>query len=165
MDAAAETSFGDYVVARSLALCRFAYLLCGDWHRAEDAVQIALIKLYVRWDHLGDHAKVDAYVRRSVMTTVVDRRRRTWFRHEQTSRPRSDEEVAADLAAAAVDRLTILAALAQVAPRQRAALVLRYWEDLTVEQVAQLLDCSVGTVKSQTARGLRRLRRLLDAGS
>ena len=162
MDAAAEREFGDYVVARSQALCRFAYLLCGDWHRAEDAVQAALAKVYLRWDKLIATGAVDAYVRRVVLTSIIDEGRRGWFRREAPTSGIPDRVTVPDPAAASTDRLAVLAALAQVPPRQRAVLVLRYWEDQSIEQVAQLLACSEGTVKSQAARGLDRLRALLD---
>jgi RNA polymerase sigma factor (sigma-70 family) len=104
---------------------------------------------------------VDAYVRRVVLTTVVDERRRGWSRREAPSAGVPDQGSVADPAGASTERLAILAALAQLAPRQRAVLVLRFWEDLAVEQVAAVLGCSEGTVKSQTARGLERLRLLL----
>jgi len=161
VDADAEREFGDYVVARSAALCRFAYLLCGDWNRAEDAVQTALTKLYLRWDTLRDIGSIEPYVRRTVLTSIIDERRRGWFRREAPSSDRPEPGVDVDPATASSDRLAVLAALAQVPPRQRAVLVLRYWEDLSVEQVAELMNCATGTVKSQAAHGLERLRVLL----
>jgi RNA polymerase sigma-70 factor (sigma-E family) len=162
LDAAAEREFGDYVVARSQALCRFAFLLCGDWHRAEDAVQVAFAKVYVRWERLSATGAVDPYIRRVVLTSIIDERRRAWFRREAPMARLPDRATVADPADASTQRLAVLAALAQVPPRQRAVLVLRYWEDQSIEQVAQLLACSEGTVKSQAARGLERLRALLD---
>jgi RNA polymerase sigma-70 factor (sigma-E family) len=161
LDDAAERDFGDYVVARSQALCRFAFLLCGDWHRAEDAVQAAFAKLYLRWDRLVATGAVDPYVRRVVLTSIIDEGRRGWFRREAPSPGPPDRAAIADPAGASTDRLAVLGALAHVPPRQRAVLVLRYWEDLSIGQVAQLLACSEGTVKSQAARGLDRLRTLL----
>jgi RNA polymerase sigma-70 factor (sigma-E family) len=164
LDAAAEREFGDYVVARSGALCRFAYLLCGDWHRAEDAVQATLTKLYLRWDRLEETGRIDPYARRALVTSLIDDGRRSWFRRELVSAEPPEMAHAGDLADASADRLAVLAALAQVPPRQRAVLVLRYWEDQSIEQVAHMLDCSVGTVKSQAAHGLERLRHLLGPG-
>jgi len=149
-------------VARSGALCRFAYLLCGDWHRAEDAVQHTLAKLYLRWEHLDNTARVDPYVRRALVTSLIDDGRRSWFRRELVSAAPPDTGHVADPAEASAIRLAVLAALAQIPPRQRAVLVLRYWEDQSLEQVAQLLECTVGTVKSQAAHGLEKLRRLLE---
>ena len=162
MDATAEREFGDYVVARSPALCRFAFLLCGDWHRAEDTVQAALTKLYLRWEHLTSVGSPDPYVRKIVITSLIDDGRRGWFRRESPWAGPPDRNVGEDPAVASTQRLAVLAALAKVPPRQRAVLVLRYWEDLPIDQVAQLLGCSEGTVKSQAARGLDRLRLLLD---
>ena len=161
MDAAAEREFGDYVVARFGALCRFAFLLCGDWHRAEDAVQTALTKLYLRWDHLIDQGRIEPYLRRALVTSLIDEGRRGWFRKEAVHAQVPEVSEAGDSSVSTADRLALLAALAQVPPRQRAVLVLRYWEDQSIEQVADLLNCSTGTVKSQTAHGLQRLRELL----
>ena len=161
MDAAAEREFGDYVVARFGALCRFAYLLCADWHRAEDAVQTALTKLYLRWDTLHDHGRIEPYLRRALVTSLIDEGRRGWFRKEAAHSQVPELAELGDPSGATADRLALLSALAQVPPRQRAVLVLRYWEDQSIEQVADLLNCSIGTVKSQTAHGLQRLRELL----
>jgi RNA polymerase sigma-70 factor (sigma-E family) len=158
----AERDYGDFVVARSQALCRFAYLLCGDWHRAEDAVQTALTKLYVAWNRIRDRGAVEPYVRRIVVTAIIDEGRLARFRREAVSGRVPEAPAGTDLASAAGDRLTVLAALARIPPRQRAVLVLRYWEDQSVEQVADMLGCSQGTVKSQAARGLQTLRGLLD---
>ncbi len=97
-----------------------------------------------------------------VVTSIIDEGRLARFRRESVSGWVPESPAPTDLAAAAGDRLTVLAALARIPPRQRAVLVLRYWEDQSVEQVADLLDCSPGTVKSQAARGLQTLRELLD---
>jgi RNA polymerase sigma-70 factor (sigma-E family) len=161
LDATAEREFGDYVVARTQALCRFAFLLCGDWHRAEDAVQAAFTKLYLHWERLAGNGGMDAYVRKTVLTSIIDEGRRGWFRREAVSPGLPDRVEVTDPAGASTDRLAVLAALAKVPPRQRAVLVLRYWEDMSVEQVALALGCSAGTVKSQSARGLERLRLVL----
>lgn len=156
-----EQEYGDFVVARSRRLCEFAYLLCGDWHQAEDAVQHSLTRLYLSWSRLHTREAVDPYVRRIVLRTVLDNRRLARVRREASwaSPPETVDGSAAVEATA--DRLAVLAALAKVAPRQRAVLVLRYWEDQSVEDVAAALGCSVGTVKSQSARGLQTLRQLL----
>jgi RNA polymerase sigma-70 factor (sigma-E family) len=140
--------------------------LQGYWnfggHGSEDTVQAAFAKLYLRWDKLTATGAVESYVRRVVLTSMIDDGRRGWFRREAPTPDLPDRADQADLARASTDRLAVLAALAQVPPRQRAVLVLRYWEDLSIEQVAQLLACTEGTVKSQAARGLDRLRALLD---
>lgn len=161
MGPAAEREYGDYVVARASGLVRFAFLLCGDWHRAEDAVQSALTKLYLAWPRLARVEAVDPYVRRIVVRVLVDHGRLARFRRERLSDRLPEPPATPDTSATTDDRLALLAALAQVPPRQRAVLVLRFWEDQSVEQVAAVLGCSPGTVKSQTARGLQTLRGLL----
>ncbi|MBB5872765.1 RNA polymerase sigma-70 factor (sigma-E family) [Allocatelliglobosispora scoriae] len=156
----AEKDYGDYVTARAPGLVRFAYLTCGDWHRSEDAVQTALAKLYVAWPRLHNRESIDAYVRRIVVRALIDERRLGWFRRERTTSELPERPVT-DSPASTDERFALLAALSQVPPRQRAVLVLRFWEDQSVEQVADLLGCSTGTVKSQCARGLHTLRGLL----
>jgi RNA polymerase sigma-70 factor (sigma-E family) len=157
----AEQEYGDYVTARAAALVRFAYLTCGDWHRAEDGVQTALTKLYLAWPRLRDRGAIDAYVRRIVLRVLIDERRLGWFRRERSTE-RLPDRASVDPTAATSDKVAILAALSRVPPRQRVVLVLRFWEDQSVEQVADLLGCSTGTVKSQSARGLDKLRALLS---
>jgi RNA polymerase sigma-70 factor (sigma-E family) len=149
------------VAARSRRLCEFAYLLCGDWHSAQDAVQTALIKLYLAWGRVHTRDAVDPYVRRIIVRAVIDEKRRARSKREQSWAEVPDGPAAPDAAASTSDRLAVLAALAKVPPRQRAVLVLRYWEDQSVEAVADALGCSTGTVKSQAARGLQTLRALL----
>lgn len=155
-----EDEYGEFVTARYDALRRFGYLMCGDWHRAEDAVANALTKLYVVWARVRGRGTVDAYVRRIVVTCLVDEHRRGFNRRERPS-PRTPDRPTADHSDRIDQRVSAGAALAALPPGQRAAIVLRYWEDLSLEQTATVLDCSVGTVKSQCARGLRTLRELL----
>ncbi len=156
-----EREFGDYVVARSRRLCEFAYLLCGDWHSAEDAVQNALTKLYLAWRRLRDRAAIEPYVRKIIVRVILDQRRLASFRRESSWAQPPERLSAGDLTDATPDRMAVLEALAKVPPRQRAVLVLRYWEDMSIEETAELLNCSAGTVKSQSARGLQTLRELL----
>ncbi|HEX8626893.1 MAG TPA: SigE family RNA polymerase sigma factor [Catenuloplanes sp.] len=163
MNTDTEREFGDFVAARSDALCRFAYLLCGDWHRAEDTVQTALTKLYVAWKRVHDREAIDGYVRRIIVNVLASEGRLARFRRERLSGELPDRADGSDFAVSAHDRMAILQALATVPPRQRAVIVLRYWEDQSLEQVAQTLGCSVGTVKSQAARGLSTLRQALGA--
>ncbi len=154
-----DRAFADYFAARSGAMRGTAYLLCGDWHRAEDLVQTAFTKLYVHWNRVAHHEALDPYVRKVLIRAFIDEGRRSRWRRE---RP---QDTPIEQAAAPVptdDRLVLLAALARVPPRQRAVLVLRYWEDLSVEDAAALLNCSTGTVKSQAARGLDTLRALMS---
>ena len=160
-----EKEFGDYVVGRSRRLCEFAYLMCGNWHTAEDAVQTALTKLFLAWRRLRDRGAVDPYVRRIIVRVLLDQRRLARFKREASWAQPPESNSAQDLADATPDRLVVLQALAKVPPRQRAVLVLRYWEDQSVEETAELLKCSPGTVKSQSACGLQNLRELLTQQS
>ena len=158
-----DTGFVEYFTARSEAMRGTAYLLCGDWHRAEDLVQNAFTKLYLVWGRVSRHEVLDAYVRQVLVRLYLDERRRGWWRRERvTSRPPVDRSTPPD---APANRLMVLQALAAVPPRQRAVLVLRYWEDLSIEETAALLHCSAGTVKSQAARGLDSMRTLLMASA
>lgn len=154
-----DTDFSRFVEARYDRLGRFAYLMCGDWHMAQDAVQKALIKLYLVWDkHTVQYP--DAYARRVVVNVINDEHRLGWFRRERVTNE-LPESIIDDPTDRLPEERTVLAALAKLPNRQRAAVVLRHWEDLSIEQTAEIMRCSTGTVKSQTARGLRSLRRLL----
>jgi len=153
-----DSAFAEYFAARSGAMRGTAFLLCGDWHRAEDLVQAAFTKLYVHWNRVARHESLDPYVRKVLIRTFIDDGRRGWWRRE---RP---QDTPVDLPAAQAhtdDRLMLMRALSEVPARQRAVLVLRYWEDMSVEEAARALNCSPGTVKSQAARGLDTLRSLV----
>ncbi len=158
MDQRDEQEFAEYFTARREAVRRTAFLLCGDWHRADDLAQTAFAKLYVAWPRLRDVGAVDAFLRRTLLNAYLDETRRAWRREHPTEV--LPEREAAD-GPSMDDRLVLLAALAAVPPRQRACLVLRFFEDCSVEQTAVLLRCSAGTVKSSTARGLDTLRQVL----
>lgn len=157
MRAADEEKYLGYVAGRASALRRTAYLLCGDWHQAEDIVQTAIAKVYVRWPSVSRADNIDAYVRQIVLRVWLDENRRSWARVRRVATV-PDAPVTYD---GPELRLSLLAALARVAPRQRAVLVLRFWEDQSIQETARLLDCSIGTVKSQTSHGLSALRQLL----
>jgi RNA polymerase sigma-70 factor (sigma-E family) len=153
-----EDEYVAYVTARGAGLRRTAYLLCGDWHRAQDIVQTAIAKLYVHWRRAVRMDNLDAYVRRIVVRVFLDEQRLAWSkvrRMASVPEPEAAHRLDAD------DRIVLLEALAKVPPRQRAVLVLRFWEDLSVEQTAEVLRCSTGNIKSQTARGLAAMRKLL----
>ncbi len=152
-----EADFRGYVTARGPALRRTAHLLCGDWHAAEDLVQAALTRLYLNWPKVRRPDSRDGYARKILMRVYLDDRRK---RHQESPAERLPE-VAVSGPEYTGDRDLLLAALAQVPAGQRAVLVLRFWEDQSVRATAQLLGCSEGNVKSQTARGLDALRRLL----
>lgn len=151
----AEADFAEFVAARQQALLRFAYLLTSDHHAAEDLVQTALAKTYLSWHRLRDRGSLDAYVRRIIVNENASIWRRAWKRRERSTEvlpemPVDDPDT---------DRQDVMWRLVQTLPeRQRAAVVLRFYEDLSEAQTAQILGCSVGTVKSQTSRALSRLR-------
>ncbi|SMC70861.1 SigE family RNA polymerase sigma factor [Kibdelosporangium aridum] len=153
-----DTAFADYFAARSDAMRRTAYLLCGDWHRAEDLVQVTFTKLYLAWQRITRHDALDAYARKTLVRTFLSERRLGWFRKESVSDEPADIPITK---AGPEDRMVLQEALKQVPPGQRAVLVLRYWEDMSVDETAGTLNCSTGTVKSQAARGLQTLRDLL----
>ncbi|HWO61166.1 MAG TPA: SigE family RNA polymerase sigma factor [Umezawaea sp.] len=151
-----DAEFAEYFAARSGAMRGTAYLLCGDWHRAEDLVQVTFTKLYLAWRRIARHEVVDAYTRQILVRTFVSDTRRGQYRRERFSD--GSPEAVGPPSGSPEDRLVVLAALEHVPPRQRAVLVLRYWEDLSVEETARALKCTTGTVKSQAARGLQTLR-------
>jgi RNA polymerase sigma-70 factor (sigma-E family) len=149
-----EREFAEYVAARSRLLCTTAYLICGDWHRAEDHTQVALTKLYLAWRRIEHRESVDAYARRVLVRTVLDERRRPWRRERAVDVLPEPADRTDD----ADGRLDLLAALAALPSRQRAAVVLRYLEDLSTEATAHELGISTGSVKSHTHHAIRRLR-------
>jgi RNA polymerase sigma-70 factor (sigma-E family) len=156
----ADDEFADYMSARLPSLRRLALLLCQDWHRADDLVQTTMTKLYLHWARAADAASTDAYVRGILVREFIRERRTGWSRRVSlTDRPPEPAPVAADRDSF----IDLQAAVALLPPRQRAVLVLRFYCDLNVEQAAQLLGCSQGTVKSQTAKALATLRRALAA--
>ena len=153
--------FDEYVAARYQHLVRTARLLTQDWALAEDLVQSALVKCWGSWDSIRSEDPT-AYVRRTLMTTYF-----SWWRRRRSRPERLTEE---DLGQVAVDDHTmvdnadLLDALRSLPKRMCAVIVLRYFEDLTESQTAAALGCSIGTVKSQTHRGLRRLHVELTSG-
>ncbi|MGD9954862.1 MAG: SigE family RNA polymerase sigma factor [Candidatus Nanopelagicales bacterium] len=154
--------FEQYVAARRTSLRRTAYLLCGDWDRAEDVVQDALARLYVHWRRASRAGSVDAYARRTMVIAFLAVGRRPWRRVRSTDAV--PDRAYADPTTTADDREALLQALAQLGPSQRAIVVLRYWDDLSVEETAAMLGTSTGNVKSQAARGLAHLRTVLRNG-
>lgn len=159
-----DREFDEYVDARALVMRRTAYLLCGDWHRAEDLVQTALTKLYVAWPRLRRDGAVDAYARKVLVHAAIDESRLAFRRREKVVDTVPDTpappDAPADDGTGAAD-VDVRRALAALPPGQRAVVVLRYWEDLSVTDTARLLGRSEGTVKSQAAKGLAALRALL----
>jgi RNA polymerase sigma-70 factor (sigma-E family) len=156
---AADQEYVEYVTARLPALRRLAYLLCGDEHRADDLVQQTITRLYLRWPRARTVTHLDRYVRKILVRVFLDERRLAWarvrlFREPPEPPPVRDTGVE--------DREVLRAALARLPRRQQAVLVLRYLVDLPVDEVAEILGVTSGTVKSQTSHGLTSLRRLLD---
>ena len=160
MNAGDEADFRNFAESNMRSLRRTAFLLCGDWHHADDVVQTVLTTLYRNWPRIQRRERVDAYVRTMLVRATFDRRRRLSWRREITSA--EPPETPSDHDLHIEDRIVLLAALAKMPPRQRAVLVLRFWDDLDVADTAAALGCSEGTVKSQTARGLTHLRALLS---
>jgi RNA polymerase sigma-70 factor (sigma-E family) len=156
-----EADFREYVATRMDQLRRTAYLLCHDWHTADDLVGTTLGKLYDRWRRAAQADSLDAYVRTMLLNNWLDERRRPWRREWATDRL---PETAA-LAAPPGDDVGLLGLVRALPPRRRAVLVLRFYLDHSVEETAEMLGISTGTVKSQTARGLDALRTALSKQS
>ncbi|MER6948474.1 SigE family RNA polymerase sigma factor [Nonomuraea sp. NPDC000554] len=158
MDPGFETALREFVVDRSAALFRTAYLLTGDRHAAEDLVQSALAKTAAKWRGLRDPAAIEGYVRRAMYHERV-----SWWRRRSrvTEVPTGwlPDQIGDGHAEAADLRLVMRAALARLTPRQRTVLVLRYFEDLSETEIAQLLGVGVGSVRSQIYRSLERLKK------
>lgn len=157
MDADDADNFREFVRANFERLRSLAYVTCGDWQAAEDAVAKTLAKLYQRW---GRVTVPDAYARTMVVRAAVNEKRLPW-RRERSSGATMPEVALPDHAGGVDERLRLRAALARVPTRQRAVLVLRFLEGLSVEETAEVLKCRPGTVKSQSARGLATLRAVL----
>jgi RNA polymerase sigma-70 factor (sigma-E family) len=147
-----DGEFAEYFAARAGQLRRVAYALCGDWHLAEDLVQHTFVQLYRHWRRIRGET-LDAYTRRVLLNAYLSNRR-----------GRIRERVVADVpdrpaqGVAGGPEVDVLALLADLPPRQRAVIVLRHLEDLSIADVAQLVGISEGSVKSQTSRGLASLR-------
>ena len=150
--------FVEFATAASPRLRRMAFLLCGDWHAAEDLVQTTLAKMFVSWRKIRRQDAAHAYAARTLVNTYLAGKRLK----------RSEEILTSEVperpfpSPAPETRIVVLNALATLPPKGRAVVVLRYWADLSVDQVADMLGCSPGNVKSQSARALDKLRILLD---
>ena len=154
-----EAEFRSFAVAQRESLRRYAYLLCGDWYEADDIVQKALTKMFAAWKRV-EPGGAPAYVRKIVTNVYISHRRLSWVRRERASAELPVQRL--DRPQEVVDvRLELIAALDRLPKRQRATLVLRYWEQLSVDETATAMNCSTGTVKSQSAKGLHKLKELL----
>ncbi|MBE1492086.1 SigE family RNA polymerase sigma factor [Plantactinospora soyae] len=156
-----ENEYREYVTARLPALHRTAYLLCGDAHRADDIVQTTIIALYRHWRRARAADNIDAYVRRMLVRKYLDEQRGPWARVRLMFDPPDRPTVPNG---SVEDRDVLSALLGELPAAQRAVLVLRFYSDLSVEEVAAVLRCSTGNVKSHTSRGLAALRRHLAVG-
>lgn len=151
-----DEEFVDFAAAHAVGLRRTAYLMCRDWHLAQDLTQTTLAKLYAAWGRIDWLDNPAAYAKKILLRTYLDHQRRR----------RSREVIVASVPDIGVDaspdlRLTLLDALGRLSARDRAIVVLRYWEDLSIETVADLVGVSVSVVKTQSMRSLLRLRELL----
>lgn len=156
MEGTAEREFREYVAGQQHALYKLALLLAGH-ERADDLLQSALFRLAQYWPRVSRADSIDAYVRKVMYHEQASWWRRRRWREHSTAQP-PDTAAPGDLAAGVALRLRLRQALAQLPPRQRAAVVLRYYEDLPERDVAAIMSCSVGTVRSHTARALAKLR-------
>jgi RNA polymerase sigma-70 factor (sigma-E family) len=156
--------FERFVAARWSALVHMARLLTGgDRHRAEDLVQEALVKLWAAWPRVADEAP-EAYARTVLVRLAARSARRRWW-GERPADVLPEAAVRGDLSEQVAERTRLEAALALLTPPQRAAVVLRYYQDMSETQVAEALGCPVGTARSHTARGVARLRDLFGEGT
>jgi len=158
-----EKDFREFVAARSGALLRTAYLLAGDWATAEDLLQISLTKTFLAWKRLGRIEAVEPYTRRVLVNTATSWWRRRW--HGERPTDVLPESATADGLDERLERDALWRHVRALPTRQRAVLVLRFYEDLSEADTARLLGVSVGTVKSQCSRALATLRlRLAEQG-
>ncbi|KRF34944.1 SigE family RNA polymerase sigma factor [Nocardioides sp. Soil805] len=152
-----EAAYSDFVLARQDHLRRLAYALCGDWHDAEDLLQMALTKLYVAWHRIGtEDGDPEGYVRRILVTTNIDQHRRRQRRVRTVSLD-AGREATARAGLAPEDQGLLVAAVQALPEQQRKVVVLRFWWGLSVRETAQELRISEGTVKSHSSRGLAAL--------
>jgi RNA polymerase sigma-70 factor (sigma-E family) len=162
MDPSTEAAFVEFATAARRRLRHTAYLMCGDWDQASDHVQEGLIRVYVAWPRLTRAGGEHAYARKAVVSAFLDHARRrssTEIPSEIDVDLPSEQDVSESVSA----RAALMAALAELPPRQRACVVLRFFEDLSVIETANALGCSEGTVKSQTSRALGSLRSMFES--
>lgn len=156
-----EAAFVEFAQAVRGPLRRTAYLMCGDWDHASDHVQERLIRVYVAWPRLTRAGGEYAYARKAVVSALIDHARRR-SSSEVPGEPDPEVPSGQDFAESVTARAALMSALGDLPPRQRACVVLRYFEDLSVADTAVVLGCSEGTVKSQTSRALVSLRSMFD---
>jgi len=153
-----EAAYTQFVAARQTHLRRVAYAICGDWHRADDLLQTALVKLYAAWPRLHRDGREEAYVRTIIVRANIDEHRRPW-RRERPGLEGHDRPARVELPVE--ERSALFEALQALPEMQRKTVVLRHWLGLSVEETAAELGISTGTVKSHTSRGVERLQSVL----
>jgi RNA polymerase sigma-70 factor (sigma-E family) len=158
-----EAQFAEYFAARQSAVRRTAYLMCGDWAWSDDLAQSAFVRLAASWHKVRDRGALDAFVRTCLVRAFLADTRKPWRRRERAVADVVAPGTVDDGTEATSRAMEVRQALSRVAPRQRAVLVLRFYEDLSVADTARALACTEGTVKSQTARGLAALHAALAA--
>ena len=159
-----EAGFRDWMAVRSAALRRKAFLMSGDWHAADDLVQDTLISVYAHWGRIVRGSNIDAYANRVLVHKFIDDRRRPWRRERVVDAVPESADQGATRAFADVDGRDALlgAALAALPAGQRAVVVLRFTDDLTVGEIAHLMDLPSGTVKSRLSRATEAIRLQLE---
>lgn len=157
-----DAAFSEFVQARRSHLRRVAYAICGDWHRADDLVQTALVKLYVAWPRLHRDGREEAYVRRIIVRADLDERRRPW-RRERSGLDGHDRQAREPLPVE--ERSALFEALQALPTMQRKVVLLRHWLGLSVAETAHELGIREGTVKSHTSRGVAALQEELSLGN
>jgi RNA polymerase sigma-70 factor (sigma-E family) len=162
-----DDGFREWMLVRTPTLRRKAFLLCGDWSAADDLVQDALVAMYPRWSRIVRGGHVDAYANRVLFGKHVDARRRPWRRERPVDGIPDAVDSTSERAIASVDERDgpLVAALAALPAGQRAVLVLRFTEDLTIEDIAHVIGIPAGTVKSRLSRGTETLRAHLQVSS
>jgi RNA polymerase sigma-70 factor (sigma-E family) len=156
-----DQDFAEFVGARWASLYRLAYLLAASPTGAEDLLQTTLEKAYVNWSRISKMGFPEAYVRRMLANTLVSSRRRAWIREQPWDKLPDTADASAEVPV--LDRSLIWPLVCALPDRQRAVIVLRYYEDLSETQIADALGCAVGTVKSQSSAAIGALRRALSA--
>lgn len=155
-----DEEFSEFVAARQSHLRRIAYAACGDWHRADDLVQIALVKLYLAWPRIRDRGNAEAYARQIIIRSNISEHRRPWRRRERPGLD-AEEDHAVPAGLPFEERSAMFEALQALPVMQRKTVLLRHWLGLSVEEAAAELGISTGTVKSHTSRGLQKLQEAL----
>jgi RNA polymerase sigma-70 factor (sigma-E family) len=158
-------TFDEFMAARLQPLLRYAVMLTGDPHLAEDLVQETMVRAHLKWRRVSATAVPELYVKRMLTNAYLDHRRGSWFRRVVLRHDPAEHATIGDHAEAAAARAEVWSLLAVLPARQRAALVLRFYEEFDDIRIAAVLDCAEGTVRSYISRGLATLRRHLASST